>query len=94
MCEWRKWELSRYQLRQAAGIYWLIDMRQPGYPYEKPLPLNELGARIWGMMGEGLGLEEMAEVLAGEYEASPEEIKGDVRAFCKQLEQHGIGRSL
>ena len=35
-----------YQLRYAAGIYWLLDMSQPGYPYRKPLPLNEMGAAI------------------------------------------------
>ena len=46
-----------YQLRYAAGIYWLLDMSQPGYPYRKPLPLNEMGASIWRMMEKGWGQE-------------------------------------
>ena len=45
---------DRYQIRHAAGIYWLLDMEQQGYPYEKPLPLNEMGAQIWEMMQKGL----------------------------------------
>ena len=34
---------ERYQLRQAAGAYWLLDMEQ-GEQYKKPFMLNECGA--------------------------------------------------
>ena len=63
-----------YQLRYAAGIYWLLDMSQPGYPYRKPLPLNEMGAAIWTMMEKGLDLEEISADLAAEYGISQEEV--------------------
>lgn len=93
MSEWQKWDMSRYQLRHAAGIYWLIDMKQPGYPYKKPLPLNEMAARIWRMMGAGLSLEEISAILGEEYEVSSDEIGEDVRAFSTQLKQCGFGCS-
>lgn len=81
---------TRYQLRYAAGIYWLLDMSQPGYPYRKPLPLNEMGARIWNMLEKGLDAEEITAGLAVEYGISQEEVGKDVREFCQQLKQQGI----
>ena len=79
-----------YQLRYAAGIYWLLDMSQPGYPYRKPLPLNEMGASIWRRMEKGMGLEEISAELAAEYGVSQEEVGKDLREFCQQLERQGI----
>ena len=38
---------ERYQIRQAAGMYWLLDMEQPGIPYRQPVLLNETGAAFW-----------------------------------------------
>lgn len=34
---------NRYQLRCAAGKYWLLDMEQDGETYRPPLMLNESG---------------------------------------------------
>ena len=81
---------TSYQLRYAAGIYWLLDMGQPGDPYRKPLPLNEMGAAIWTMMEKGLDLEEISADLAAEYGISQEEVGKDVREFCQQLKRQGI----
>lgn len=81
---------DRYQIRYAAGIYWLLDMEQQGYPYEKPLPLNEMGAQIWEMMQKGLCLDEISKVLGKEYGISDEEIREDIRVFCGQLRERGI----
>lgn len=38
---------NKYQLRCAAGKYWLLDMEQDGEPYRPPLMLNESGAYIF-----------------------------------------------
>ena len=81
---------DRYQIRYAAGIYWLLDMEQQGYPYEKPLPLNEMGAQIWEMMQKGLCLDEISKELGKEYEIPGEEIREDIRGFCGQLRERGI----
>ena len=44
---------KNYQLRQAAGEYWLIRMDQQRFVYEKPIMLNEVGAMIWQQYMQG-----------------------------------------
>ena len=83
-------ENTRYQLRFAAGVYWLLDMSQSGYPYRPPLPMNEVGARIWGLLEKGMNQEQISVLLAGEYDVCEEEIMRDVMEFCDQLSQKGI----
>lgn len=81
---------TRYQLRQAAGMYFLIDREQPGLPYRRPMTLNEVGARIWELLSYGLDQEQVAKQLSEEYEVSPEEVSGDVELFCRQLKEQNI----
>ena len=81
---------SSYQLRYAAGLYWLLDMEQSGVPYRKPLAVNEVGADIWKLLEQGEGEEEIAEKLSEEYQVSPEAIREDIAQFRQQLEQAGI----
>lgn len=75
----------RWLLREAAGIYWLIDTAQAGLPYRPPLKLNETGARIWRLLDSGLTAEEAAARIAAEEGVPSGEILGDVLAFEKQL---------
>lgn len=84
--------MARYQMRCAAGIYWLLDMSQPGYPYKKPVPLNEQGARIWEMTSRGMDIGEISARLGEWYGVSSDEIGSDVREFYEQLRQQGILR--
>ena len=73
-----------FVLRQAAGSYWLLDIRQPGYPYRPPLKLNESGAEIWRMLCEGKTEEEMASRLSAD-EAQAEAIREDLHAFLGEM---------
>lgn len=79
-----------YQLRHAAGCYFLLDMGQAGVPYKRPLELNEIGAKIWEMMAEGCTTEQIADNLATEYDAESEEIRQDVLAFYERLSAYGV----
>lgn len=79
-----------YQLRHAAGQYWLLDMNQSGVPYKPPLSMNDIGAEIWGMMVDGLSGEQIVLQLSSEFEAEPEEIRQDVAGFQKSLETYGV----
>lgn len=81
---------SPYQMRYAAGLYWLLDMEQSGVPYRKPFATNEVGARIWELFEQGEDEEKIAEVLSIEYQVSREEIREDLAQFRLQLEQYGI----
>lgn len=77
-------------MRYAAGLYWLLDMEQPGVPYRQPLCLNEVGADIFRLMMEGKSRRQIAEALGGKYQAPAEEILPDVELFEAQLAEYGI----
>lgn len=83
-------KMSEYQLRQAAGKYWLLHMEQKGIPYERPLQLNSVGANMWKLLQEGNTTEQMVECLTQEYEVTPEEIREDIKLFYQQLGNYGI----
>lgn len=80
----------RYQLRYAAGQYWLLDTWQEGVPYRRPLTMNEVGARIWRMMVQGCSREQIVDVLSREYQTSREVVEQDLVQFQAQLAEFGI----
>ena len=77
---------GRYQLRHAAGLYWLIDMEQPGGSYTSPVPLNEIGAMLWRTIDSGASFEELCAQLCAEYEIPMEQARSDARSFIEQLQ--------
>lgn len=81
---------GNYQLREAAGFYWLIDMSQSGRAWKQPLRLNETGALLLEGFYEGRTPEELVCMLAECYELPPEELREDVQAFLAQLRASGI----
>lgn len=83
-------EKKQYQLRYAAGIYWLICMDQRWDAYEPPRMLNACGAAIWERLQKGNTKEEIAAYLADEYEIEAERAQHDVDEFLNHLEEQGI----
>lgn len=81
---------ERYQIRQAAGMYWLLDMEQPGIPYRQPVLLNETGTAFWKLLVQGKPEDEVASVIASEYGVSREEIRQDVEHFLQKLRSQGV----
>ena len=81
---------GRYQLRYAAGRYYLLDMNQTGVPYKRPMEMNTIGAQIWQMMVKGYTTEQVIQVLASEYEADVADIREDVQQFQGSLITYGI----
>lgn len=86
----REKQAIRYQLRYAAGIYWLLDMEQPGVPYKQPLTMNCVGADIWHMLIQGKDKEQIIEQLSIEYQADSCLIRQDTEVFLEQLRQYGV----
>lgn len=80
----------RYQLRHAAGLYWLIDMGQSGASYISPVPLNECGAKIWELAESGISMEDICEQISNMYEVSLEQAHRDVDEFIDQLRSRHI----
>lgn len=81
---------KQYILRKAAGIYWLLDRKQPGVPYKAPLQMNQMGAEIWKMYESGKSKKEIIRLMCMEYDADIELVEKDVSDFLLQLEQYGI----
>ena len=81
---------GRYQLRKAAGLYWLLDMEQSGAERREPVVLNESGAYIWKQY-ESLGSEmAVAEALSREFGISVQDGLTDIREFFQQLREQGM----
>lgn len=83
-------EGSRYQLRYAAGLYWLLDMEQDKIPCKKPLAINSVGAYIWRQLEKGDMPEEIVDKLSEEYQTDRDAMRQDVSDFLRQLEEYGI----
>ncbi len=81
---------GKYQLRHAAGLYWLLDMSQPGVPYQRPLPMNETGAEIWNMLQQGISTTDMVSIICQKYSVLEEDVEQDIQQFSEQLARYNI----
>lgn len=81
---------ERYQLRYAAGRYWLLDMMQDELSYKPPLSMNEVGADILKMIFQRMSTKEIVELLSKEYDILEERAKEDVIQFRNELMRFGI----
>ncbi|HAT90703.1 MAG TPA: PqqD family protein [Roseburia sp.] len=80
---------ERYQLRHAAGAYWLLDMEQ-GQQYKNPFMLNECGANIYRACVSGMSEDEIIQAFVKEYEITVSCAQSDVKQFMAELRQQGI----
>lgn len=80
----------RYQLRKAAGRYWLLDMEQSGAKSEGVVSFNESGAFIWEQYSRLRSEEAVAEKVGARFGISGEEGLRDVRLFLEQLKEQGV----
>lgn len=76
---------EKYRLRRVADMYWLINVEQPGIPYEQPIALNRTGAMICGMLEDGAETGEIAEAMHTTYGISVQAAMADLEQFVKQL---------
>jgi hypothetical protein len=59
----------------ATGTYWGLD---------------EVGTRIWELLGQGETVEGIAATLSSEYDAEPATLERDARAFVESLAAQGL----
>lgn len=90
MAERKIKEPERWQLRHAAGGYWLLDMMQGPENRKPPLSLNQVGAEIWSFLQQGMKEEAVAEQMSSRYQIARESALTDVRGFLAGLEAQGI----
>lgn len=83
--------MSDYQLRCAAGNFFLLNMQQKGIPYEKPLQLNGIAAEFWNLFLEGNTEDRIVAAMVQKYGVTPKKIREDMQLFCRQMNELGIG---
>lgn len=81
---------EKYQLRQAAGCYWLLNMEQSGKDYIQPVVLNESGAEIWKRLQAGNTIAQIAEEFNRQFQIPLPEAVEDIRQFVCQLREQGM----
>lgn len=81
---------GKYQLRYAAGKYWLLDMEQREGRYCNPISINESGVFILEQYFRLHSAEAAAEAVCEQYGVDPEQALADVNGFLQDLEKQGI----
>ena len=65
----------------------LLDVRSERY-----YTLNEVGTRIWALLGDGTDVAMIIELLAEEYDAPLDAIEADTRALLAVMRKAGLVR--
>lgn len=78
---------ERFQIRQAAGEYWLLDMQQDGRNYKRPIRLNQMGAEVVRLLLEQKSTREIAAILSEKYGEARETVENDIAMFVHQIEK-------
>lgn len=71
--------------REVEGEVWIVSSAN-----KQLHNLNEVGSRIWALADGRHSLEDIAELLEGEFDAPREEILRDLQEFVSQLKQKGL----
>ena len=80
---------KRFVLRHAAGIYWLIDLKQDLTEYKEPMSFNETGATVLRLLEEGKSAKQIAGIISDRYGSKPDEALEDILSFELQLMEYG-----
>ena len=72
-------------VQEIGGESVLLDLRSEQY-----FGLNEVGTRIWSLLGQHGDADRVFEALIGEYDAAPEQIAKDLQDLVERLLQAGL----
>lgn len=77
-------------LREIAGDYALIPVGDTVIKNNGLFSLSETGARIWDLLPQADGAEQLVDALLEEYDVDRETLSRDVDEFLEQLRQMEI----
>lgn len=69
-------------------MYWLLNIRQRGLDYIRPICLNECGAHLWQMLSDGIDKSKIADKLCEEFGLEHEDALKDVEDFLEQINNY------
>ena len=73
--------------RDIEGEMILVPIRRRTADLESIYTLNETGSRIWELIDGQHTLREIRDIIAQEYEVTPEEAEADLAEFMAYLEE-------
>lgn len=82
--------MQHYQIRKAAGLYWIVKTNQLDECYVPPFPVNECGALIIQGIQQGRDKKQLIEHLMEVYGVEEREAVEAVESFLKQLGEQGM----
>ena len=75
--------------REVAGELVLVPVTRQAADLESVFTLNEVGTLIWQALDEPVTEEQIARIVAEQYEVAEEQALADVQEFLAQLEEIG-----
>ncbi len=81
-----------YQIRYAAGMWWLIDVNQDGFNYKAPQSLNETGMYIYRRLCDGKSVHKIAEEMSNDFGINVEVAMNDIEEFVGSMDEKLIRR--
>ena len=78
-----------YVLRQAAGAWVVLPLREEAVNFSGMIKLNDSGVMLWRALEQGCDKNALVEVLTKEYNVSSRQAEADVDEFLAILMQYG-----
>ncbi len=79
-----------FVLREVAGQVMVIATGEASKDFHGMVKLNATGKRIWQGVSDGLSSEDIARLLAAEYNVSEEQALSDVTVMVERMRQAGF----
>ena len=76
--------------RQIAGETLIVPIAGQVADLDSIYVLNEVASRIWELLRSPTSADRIAEIVAGEFDVSPERAAEDVAEFLELLETRGL----
>ena len=80
--------------RRIGSEVVLVPIRRRVGDLESVFTLNEVGARVWDLCDATRGVDEIATVVAAEYQVDQGEAARDVRTFLREASEAGVIREI
>ena len=80
--------------RQIAGETLIMPVAGRTADLESIYVLNDVGSRIWQLVGSPTSTDQIADVIAREFDVAPERAAADVAEFLGALDARGLIRRL
>ena len=84
---------GNYAVRRIAGETIVVPIRAQAAELDSVYVLNDVGGTIWGLLETERSAEEIARVVAAEFEVTPAAASADVGQFLAVLSGAGLVES-